>query len=125
MSKSNRGIKITMRRIYGKGCMFKKAKIEQQLKAFPDIKGYRIYTKECRYTLSQIRDKERRITYHHLQHRSEGGSTTIQNGALIGELPHQYLHSLPRDDEEIIAEMLRQYKLSVTTFEINDSRISY
>ena len=47
---------------------------------------------------------------HHLKHRSEGGDTSVENGANVAEVAHQYLHSLPRDQEEIINNMLRQWK---------------
>ena len=47
---------------------------------------------------------------HHLKHRSENGPTTIENGANVAEVAHQYLHSLPREQEEIINDMLRQWK---------------
>ena len=47
---------------------------------------------------------------HHLRHRSENGATSIENGANVAEVAHQYMHSLPRDQEEIINNMLRQWK---------------
>ena len=47
---------------------------------------------------------------HHLKHRSENGATTVENGANVSEISHQYLHSLPREQEEIINNMLRQWK---------------
>ena len=47
---------------------------------------------------------------HHLQHKSEGGPTTIENGANVAEVAHQYMHSLPREQEEIVNNMLRQWK---------------
>ena len=47
---------------------------------------------------------------HHLKHKSEKGATTVENGANVSEVAHQYLHSLPRDQEEIINDMLREWK---------------
>ena len=47
---------------------------------------------------------------HHLRHRSENGATSIENGANVAEVAHQYMHSLPRDQEEIINNMLREWK---------------
>ena len=40
-----------------------------------------------------------------------GGKTDINNGAILSELVHRYIHSLPREDEELINNMLRKYKL--------------
>ena len=56
------------------------------------------------------------MTYHHLEHNADGGKTNVENGAVVNELAHRYLHSLPRQDEEIINDMLRDYKRE---FELN------
>lgn len=40
-----------------------------------------------------------------------GGKTDINNGSILSELVHRYIHSLPREDEELINNMLRKYKL--------------
>lgn len=47
---------------------------------------------------------------HHLKHRSENGATTVENGTNVAEVAHQYIHSLPREQEEIINNMLREWK---------------
>lgn len=39
-----------------------------------------------------------------------GGKTTIQNGVIINILAHRYIHSLPREQEEIINDYLREWK---------------
>lgn len=36
---------------------------------------------------------------------------SLENGVVINRLAHQYLHSLPREQEEVINNMLREYKL--------------
>lgn len=41
-----------------------------------------------------------------------GGGTNIENGAILSELAHRYIHSLSREDEELINNMIRQYKLN-------------
>lgn len=43
----------------------------------------------------------------------------LRIGALIAETPHQYLHSLPREQEEIINNMLREYKLNFVIMQGN------
>lgn len=102
-----------LEQIYGKGCMFKKAGIEDKLQALPQIKSYKIFKQQTRYTSRKIRQLERNMTYHHLKHRSEGGKTREENGSIINELAHRYMHSLPRDQEEIINNMIREYKQSI------------
>ena len=41
--------------IYGKGCMFKKARIEDQIEALKTIKTYKTFLRETRYTGKKIR----------------------------------------------------------------------
>lgn len=40
-----------------------------------------------------------------------GGKTDVNNGAILSELVHRYIHSLPREDEELINNIIRQYKI--------------
>ena len=39
-----------------------------------------------------------------------GGPTSEENGAIINELAHRYMHSLPRNQEEIINDYIREWK---------------
>lgn len=108
MGKSNRHIKRELERIYGKGCFFNRAHIAERIEAMGGIKTYRKFVEEKRYKGKKI---SHRITFHHLKHRSEGGQKSVDNGANIEEIAHQYLHSLTRQQEEIINDMLREFKL--------------
>lgn len=110
---TNKSAKQELERVYGKGCMFKKAHIEEQIEALRTIKTYRRFLYETRYTGRKIHLLESNLTYHHLKHRSEGGKSTLENGAVIGELPHRYIHSLSRQEEEIINNMFREYKFKL------------
>lgn len=109
---TNKQAREELERIYGKGCMFKKAKIEEQIMQLKTIKTYKRFIVETKYTGKKLRRLEQNMTYHHLQHRSEGGTTDLQNGSVVNELAHRYIHSLPREQEEIINNMLRHYKLT-------------
>jgi hypothetical protein len=109
---SNRSARQELEVIYGKGDMFKKAKIEEQVVQLKTIKTYKKFVTETRYTGKKIRQLEKNMTYHHLRHQSEGGRATIENGAIVNELAHRYLHSLPREQEEIINNMFRRYKMT-------------
>ena len=110
---TNKSAKQELERVYGKGCMFKKAHIEEQIEALRTIQTYRRFLYETRYTGRKIHLLENNLTYHHLKHRSEGGKSTLENGAVIGELPHRYIHSLSRQEEEIINNMFREYKFKL------------
>lgn len=112
MSADNSKARRRLEKVYGKGCMFKKAHIEERIESLRTIKTYKKFLKETKYTGKKIKQLEENMTYHHLRHRSEGGKTDLDNGAIVNELAHRYMHSLPREQEEIVNNMLRTYKLS-------------
>lgn len=108
---TNKTARQELERIYGKGCMFFKANIPERLRqAGIQIKGYKVFVGEKRYKGKKIKRLETTMTYHHLEHNADGGKTNVENGAIVNELAHRYMHSLPRQDEEIINDMLRDYK---------------
>ena len=109
-SKSNRGVRIALAQIFGSGCMFRKSHAEEFIEKLGTIKTYKEYKRETKYKSKKIKQIESIMTLHHLQHRSDGGSTTIENGAIINELAHRYIHSLPRNQEEIINDYIRAWK---------------
>ena len=109
MGKSNRSAKKKLEEIYGKGCFFNRAHIAEEIEAMGGIKTFKVFVQEKRFKGKPI---SHQITYHHLQHKSEGGRSTVENGANVEEVAHQYIHSLPRDQEEIVNDMLREFKLN-------------
>lgn len=111
MGNDNKKARQQLEMQFGKGCMFKAARIEDQVEALKTIKTYKTFLRETRYTGKKIRQLEKNITFHHLRHRSEGGKASADNGANINELAHRYVHSLPREQEEVINNMLRKFKL--------------
>lgn len=119
MSKENRVIREELSKIYGDGCFFERGNIAEKIEEMGGIKTYKKFLEEKRFTSKhRIRN---RLTLHHLKHRSEGGETSLQNGANVREIPHQYLHSLPREQEEIINDMLRDFKASLNVMDLRVS----
>ena len=108
--RSNKKIRKRLERKYGKGCMFEKAHIEEKIEAKRTIKTYKQFIEEKHFTGKMIYIYENQMNLHHLKHRSEGGETSMENGAVVSALAHMYMHSLPREQEEEINEELRQYK---------------
>lgn len=109
-SHKNKAIRERLERIYGKGCMFQKAHIAQRIEEIGGITTYKQYIQQHKYTFKKVKKLEQTMTLHHLKHRSEEGRTSEQNGAIVNALAHGYLHSLPRHEEEIVNNMLRDYK---------------
>ena len=108
----NKPVRDKLEKFFGKGCMFIKANIEKRIEKIKGIKSYKKYKKEIKYTRSKIKRYEAEMNYHHLIHKSEGGEISVENGAVVNRLAHQYIHSLPRKQEEIINNMLREYKIN-------------
>lgn len=121
MSKSNKSARKDLESIYGKKDMFTEARIEEQIDELnktrkKKIKTYREFKEQCRFKSSKEKSMEKMLSFHHLKHKQNGGKAEAENGALLSALPHSYLHSLPRDEEEIINNMLREYKAN---FDVN------
>lgn len=112
---SNKHRREELEAIYGEGCMFEKSKAEEYVSSLPRIKGFKVFIKERHFTSKEIAQLKKRMNYHHLEHRADGGQTTIENGAVISELAHRYIHSLPRNQEEIINNHIRKWKLDVVS----------
>lgn len=110
---SNKKAREALEAVYGRGCMFKRAKIAERIEAIGGIKTYKKFLEEKRYKLKDIKKLEAILTYHHLTHKFNGGKSTVKNGAEVNALAHTYMHSLPREHEEIINDMLRDYKNSI------------
>lgn len=118
-SHKNKSIRTKLEAKYGKGCMFRNARIAERIEQMGGIKTYKKYIEEHRYKLKKIIQLENQRTLHHLIHRSEGGSTSENNGAVVSALAHSYIHSLPREQEEIINNMLRDFKFRASVISID------
>lgn len=110
MSKSNREIRIKLARIFGSGCMFQKSHAEEYIKKIGTIKTYKQFKNETHYKSKKVKALQSLMTLHHLQHTSENGDTTVNNCIIINQLAHRYIHSLPREQEEIINDYIREWK---------------
>ena len=123
MGKNTAGNKIIKEKLmkqYGKGCMFEKAKIAERIEAMGGIDTFKTFVSKKRYKGQKI---SKQLTLHHLKHRSEGGKTSVENGAVVSEIAHQYLHSLSRDEEEIANNMLREWKINIIAMNGNQQVI--
>lgn len=116
-NKRNKQARKELERIYGKGCFFARAKIAERIETTDEL-SFKRFVEYKRYKGKKI---SHRITYHHLVHRTDGGKATVENGANVEEIAHQYLHSLSRNKEEVINNMLREWKLNYVTINGEES----
>ena len=100
MGSHNKGIRKLMEKLYGSKCMVEEAGIRYiPVEERKKIKGYKKF--------------QEKITYHHIKERNKGGKKTVENGALIKEYNHVWLHSLPEEEKEKVNQQLQQYKLNI------------
>ena len=126
--KQNKKIREQLERQYGKGCMFKKAKIEEKIEAKKIIKTYKKFLEEKHFKGKLIKLYNSQMNLHHLKHKSEGGETTLENGAVLSSIAHMYIHSLPREQEEFVNNQLREYKRQVDECKVvfvDDLKVPY
>ena len=116
----NKNIKEQLIKEYGNGCMFERAHIAERIAARGGIRTFKSFQTEKRFKGQKL---SYQLTLHHLQHRSEGGKTSVENGAVVSEAAHQYIHSLPRDEEECINNMLREFKINCVAMQGNGAII--
>ena len=114
---SNKTIRQELERICGKGCFFQRAHCAERIEAMGGIKTFKKFVRERKFKGKKI---SYQITFHHLQHTSDGGATTVENGANVAEIAHQYIHSLPREQEEIVNDMLKEFKLGFGILSTNE-----
>lgn len=120
----NKSKRDELEKIYGSGSMFQKSRAEDYISSLPRIKRYQTFIHERHFSSKDIKRLVRRMNYHHLKHVSEGGATTLENGAVVNELEHRYMHDLPRGHEEIINNHIRKWKvdfMTLTTEGVQDS----
>lgn len=91
--------KLIMR--YGKKCFIEELGIRTKEEVETDLK---------RYTSKKQRAIMDELTYHHIIEKCKGGQATIQNGALLRNINHQWFNRLPKEKQNEINVMLQEYK---------------
>ena len=120
---SNKEAKEKLIALYGEISMFQESGAEKYIEGLRRIKTYKKYLEQKRFRGKKI---SKQLQYHHLKHKSEGGRATVENGALVYDPEHSYMHSLPRKQEEIINNHLRQFKVDfmvLQNMQVKDSGV--
>ena len=110
MGNKNKKVRIELARIYGSGCFFLRSGAEDYIEKLGTIRTYKKYKAGLKFKSKKMKVYEDIMTLHHLIHKSEGGAASVENGAIINAIAHQYMHSLPRNQEEIINDYIREWK---------------
>lgn len=97
MDKSNKAAREALEKIYGSKCM-----IHEGIRKITGINA-----KKNRYKGKSI---SRQLTYHHLKAKRDGGRATIENGALLCRVCHDWLEEQSPKDRNRLNQELRAYK---------------
>ena len=96
-------------KIYGRRSMYKAAKIDDIIKPLFG-KSYAEYEASEPFDEFKMDSMKKKLAYHHMQHVSENGGTDIDNGAIVTSLEHAFIHTLSRQEEEVVNNELRRFK---------------
>lgn len=69
-----------------------------------------IYGRRCMLCGKKMKKTKGSITYHHIKPLSEGGETTIKNGALLCPYCHANLHQQDQETQDLLNLAIIYYK---------------
>lgn len=87
---SNKGTRELMYQLYGKKCM---------------LCGFK-----PRRSNTHKKKSRNCLTYHHMQEKSKGGDTSVENGAILCEKCHTWFNKLSAAEQAKINRQLKEYK---------------
>lgn len=99
---ANKSTKNKLMMKFGKVCFIEELGLRTREEIQADIRQYK--SKGQRKRMDEL-------TYHHIIAKCNGGQTTEENGAILRNINHVWLHRLPPEKQAIINQMLIQYKL--------------
>lgn len=99
---ANKSTKNKLIMKFGKKCFIEELGLRTKEEVQADIRQYK--SKGQRKRMDEL-------TYHHIIAKCNGGETTEQNGAILRNINHVWLHRLPPEKQAVINQMLIQYKL--------------
>lgn len=115
MGKSNKRKKEELIKIYGPKCFIeelglrKPAEIDKERKRYKGKKQLKIMDE---------------LTYHHIIERCKGGPTTLENGAILRNINHQWLNRQSKERQAEINEMFREYKKKFPRLQIYTAQLT-
>lgn len=98
---SNRHAKNELIRIYGPKCFIEELGIRT-----PE----EIEKERKRYTSKKQRKIMDELTFHHIVEKCKNGRATVENGALLRNLNHQWFNRQSKERQEEINKMFQEYK---------------
>lgn len=97
---SNKKAKERLIQLYGAECFIEKLHL-------------RIDTEPRRYTSKGQYKRMKQLTYHHIKERQHGGTTTVENGALLSAENHIWFNKQSKESQKQMNELFQKYKQSI------------
>lgn len=99
-SKANKKAREELIKRYGAECFIEKLHLRKD-------------TERKRYTSRGQMEKMRRLTYHHIKMRKDGGEASVENGALLSNENHMWFHQQNERDQRRMNKMFQEYKYQI------------
>ena len=115
MSKSNRQKKDELIKIYGPKCFIEELGLREPSEIEKERKKYK--------GKKQLKVMDE-LTYHHIIERCKGGPTTLENGAVLRNINHQWFNRQSKERQDEINEMFREYKKNFPKIQIIAAEIT-
>lgn len=93
---SNKKAREELERRYGKECFIEKLKLRKEVGRVYKSKGQK--------------EKMKRLTYHHIKERRNGGKATVENGALLSNENHIWFHEQSESMQGYMNAIFQEYK---------------
>lgn len=110
---ANKTIKNKLIKKFGKKCFIEELGLRTKQEIQKEMKQYK--SKGQRKRMDEL-------TFHHIVAICDGGETSEENGAVLRNINHAWLHRLPAEEQAVINQLLIQYKLQhYTEVEIEEA----
>lgn len=115
MGNSNRRKKEELIKIYGPKCFIeelglrKPSEIEKERRKYKGKKQLKIMDE---------------LTYHHIIERCKGGQTTLENGAILRNINHQWFNRQSKERQTEMNKMFQEYKRNFNKINIAAAQLT-
>ena len=105
MGNSNKKAKEELIRLYGAECFI------ERLHLRPD--SSRVYTGKQAEYMRKHQQQLKRLTYHHIKERCQGGKATVENGALLSEGNHRWFNQQSKENQAKMNDAFQELKRKI------------
>jgi len=91
----NKSAKEALIKKYGEQCFIDRLKINTEPRTYKSSKQYK---------------KMKKLTYHHIVEKQNGGEATIENGALLSVENHEWFHRQDAITQQILNSLFQELK---------------